>query len=42
VLTRAGIECEAVLKGTAEYDHVAAIWIEHLKSAMSRFSPACA
>ena len=35
VLTKAGFECQAVLQGTAGYDQIVAIWIEHLKRAMS-------
>ncbi len=34
VLTKAGIECVPLLKGTAEMDNVAAIWVDHLKAAM--------
>lgn len=37
ILTKAGIECETVLKGTAEYDNIVEIWVEHLKGAMSHF-----
>ena len=33
VLTAQGVSCEPVLKGTAEYDAVADIWVEHLKQA---------
>jgi sirohydrochlorin cobaltochelatase len=33
ILTRAGFQCEAVLKGTAEYDPFVAIWLDHLKAA---------
>lgn len=29
-----GIECESVLKGTAEYESFARIWIDHLKVSM--------
>lgn len=36
VLTKAGIECVPVLKGTAEMDNVASIWIDHLKTAMQQ------
>lgn len=35
-LEKAGIECEAVLKGAGEYDALADIWLEHLKDAMMR------
>jgi len=34
-LTKAGIKCKVVLKGTAEYDNIVNIWIEHLKAAMA-------
>ncbi len=37
ILTKAGIKCEAVLKGTAEYDNVAGLWVDHLKDVMSHF-----
>ncbi|MFP4475307.1 MAG: sirohydrochlorin cobaltochelatase [Desulfatibacillaceae bacterium] len=35
VLTKAGIECETVLRGTAEYDDYVAIWVDHLKDALA-------
>jgi sirohydrochlorin cobaltochelatase len=38
ILTQAGIECVPVLKGTAEYDDMVDVWIDHLKMAMSHFS----
>jgi sirohydrochlorin cobaltochelatase len=37
ILTKAGISCSLVLKGTAEYDEIVAIWIDHLREAISRF-----
>ncbi len=37
VLTRAGITCVPVLKGTAEYDAIADLWVDHLKTAMAHF-----
>lgn len=37
ILTKAGIECRVVLKGTAEYDNMVAIWIKHLGQAMEHF-----
>ncbi len=37
ILTKAGIKCKPVLKGTAEYDGIVAVWIDHLKSAFSHF-----
>lgn len=38
LLTRAGFQCEAVLKGTAEYDNFVAIWVAHLQEAYQRLS----
>ncbi len=37
VLTQAGIESVAILKGTAEYDSFVEIWVDHLGSALSHF-----
>lgn len=37
VLTKAGIKCEPILKGTAEYDVFADIWVEHLSDIVSHF-----
>jgi sirohydrochlorin cobaltochelatase len=37
VLSKAGIKCEIILKGTAEYDNFSDIWIDHLKAAMAHF-----
>lgn len=37
VLTKAGFQCEAVLKGTAEYDVFADQWVDHLKGPLSHF-----
>lgn len=39
ILTQAGVTCVPVLKGTAEYDNMAAIWIGHLKQAMDHLNP---
>jgi sirohydrochlorin cobaltochelatase len=39
ILTKAGITCVPILKGTAEYDPVVRIWMEHLKTAMAHFQP---
>ncbi len=36
VLTKAGVQCEVVLKGTAEYDNLTGIWVEHLGEALKR------
>ena len=38
ILTRAGIKCKPILKGTAEYDNYVTIWVDHLKSVLSHFS----
>jgi sirohydrochlorin cobaltochelatase len=35
ILETEGIEAEAVLKGTAEFDNIVAVWVDHLKRAMS-------
>jgi sirohydrochlorin cobaltochelatase len=35
ILQKAGIKCFAVLKGTAEYDEIVDIWVDHLKTVMS-------
>ncbi|MCF8038586.1 MAG: sirohydrochlorin cobaltochelatase [Desulfohalobiaceae bacterium] len=37
ILAEAGIETETVLKGTAEFDNIVDIWVEHLKGAFSHF-----
>ncbi len=37
ILTAAGIECISILKGTAEYDEIVAIWVDHLKAVMLHF-----
>ena len=37
ILAQAGIECEPILKGTAEYDNVVDIWVEHLHGVMAHF-----
>ena len=37
VLTRAGMDCRPVLKGTAEFDAFVDIWVDHLKAAVSHF-----
>jgi len=37
ILTAAGITCVPILKGTAEYDDIVDIWIDHLKETMSHF-----
>ncbi|MDL2329984.1 sirohydrochlorin cobaltochelatase [Desulfosarcina sp. OttesenSCG-928-A07] len=37
VLEKAGITCETVLKGTAEYDAFVDIWVDHLKVCLNHF-----
>jgi len=37
VLGKAGVESVPVMKGTGEDDPIVAIWVDHLKLAMSRF-----
>lgn len=39
VLTKAGVACVPVLKGTAESDAVAAIWVDHVKAALAQLGP---
>jgi len=36
ILAKEKIQTEAILKGTAEFDNIAAIWVDHLKEAMAR------
>ncbi len=37
ILTRAGMECVPVLKGTAEYNNIVEIWVDHLRVPMAHF-----
>ena len=37
IITKAGIECVPVLKGTAEFDQFVDIWVDHLGSPLSHF-----
>ena len=37
ILIKEGVKCEAVLKGTAEYNNMVAIWIDHLKGVVAHF-----
>ena len=37
ILTKAGIRCETVLKGTAEFDEYVDIWVDHIKGPLSHF-----
>jgi sirohydrochlorin cobaltochelatase len=38
VLTKAGIQCEIILKGTAEYDSFVEIWVDHIQGPLSQFN----
>jgi sirohydrochlorin cobaltochelatase len=35
ILTKAGIQCKTVLKGSAEYDDIVAVWVDHLDTAFN-------
>ena len=37
ILTAAGIKCEAILKGTAEFDSFVDIWVDHLGGPLGHF-----
>ena len=37
ILTKAGITCIPILKGTAEYDNFVDIWVSHIRGPMSHF-----
>lgn len=37
ILNAAGITCVPIMKGTAEYDDIVAIWVDHLGSVLSHF-----
>jgi len=37
ILTKEGIACVPVLKGSAENDAIVAVWVDHLKSVMAHF-----
>ena len=37
ILTKAGIQCVPILKGTAEYDDFVQIWVDHLRGALGHF-----
>ncbi len=37
IFTAAGIKCETVLKGTAEYDDFVDIWVDHINGPLSHF-----
>lgn len=36
-LTASGIDCSVILKGTAEYDDFADIWVDHIKEVLTHF-----
>ncbi len=37
ILTKAGIQCVPILKGTAEYDSFVDIWVSHIRDILSHF-----
>jgi sirohydrochlorin cobaltochelatase len=37
ILSDKGITTKVVLKGTAEYDNIADLWVDHLKDIFSHF-----
>jgi sirohydrochlorin cobaltochelatase len=37
ILTKAGIQCVPILKGTAEFDDFVAIWVDHINGPLSHF-----
>jgi sirohydrochlorin cobaltochelatase len=37
VLTQAGYQCEPVLKGTADYPEIVAVWLDHLRTVLAHF-----
>mgnify|MGYP001823162695 CR=1 FL=1 len=37
ILTKAGIECVPILKGTAEFDPFVDIWVDHINGPLSHF-----
>ena len=37
ILTKAGIQCVPILKGTAEYDSFVDIWVSHVRDILSHF-----
>ena len=38
ILSKAGIECVPVLKGTAEYSEIVDVWVDHLGIILSHFN----
>ncbi|CAN2048922.1 Sirohydrochlorin cobaltochelatase CbiKP [Candidatus Magnetomoraceae bacterium gMMP-1] len=37
ILEKSGVKCQAVLKGTAEFNNMVDIWVDHLKVVMAHF-----
>ena len=37
ILTRAGLQCVPILRGTAEYDDFVAIWVDHIRGPLGHF-----
>jgi sirohydrochlorin cobaltochelatase len=37
ILTRVGVQCVPILKGTAEYDEIVDIWLDHLRGPLAHF-----
>lgn len=37
ILSKEGLTCEVVLKGTAEYPEIVDVWLSHLRSVLSHF-----
>jgi sirohydrochlorin cobaltochelatase len=37
ILTEAGIQCEVMLKGIAEFDSFVDIWVDHIQGPLSHF-----
>jgi sirohydrochlorin cobaltochelatase len=37
ILSKNGLACEVVLKGTAEYPEIVDVWLEHLHAAVAHF-----
>ena len=37
ILTRNGYRCETVLKGTADYPQIVAVWLNHLRTVLGHF-----
>ena len=38
ILTKAGIKCVPVLKGSAEFDNIVDIWVDHLELPLEHFN----